>query len=167
LSGGQIPLDAGEEIRDRWICNTCDTPRDDPTRFVCDPPRPPRPNAAAAAPLDDPEDPTAMRHFSCDLCGKSLTPGSDARYVVRVEGFAAVEPAVLTEADLDTDAIDAMADLLEELDDAEQLDEAPAAGDDLPANARREYDLCPCCYRKLLADPLGLESRRKLQFSQN
>jgi hypothetical protein len=109
-----------------------------------------------------------MRHFSCDLCGKSLTPGSDARYVVRVEGFAAVEPAVLTEADLDTDSIDAMADLLEELGETEQIvDETPATGDELPANARREYDLCPCCYRKLLADPLGLESRRKLQFSQN
>jgi hypothetical protein len=109
-----------------------------------------------------------MRHFSCDLCGKSLTPGSDARYVVRVEGFAAVEPALLTEEDLDTDTIDAMADLLEELEDTEHLDELPTtAGDDPPANARREYDLCPCCYRKLLADPLGLESRRKLQFSEN
>jgi hypothetical protein len=109
-----------------------------------------------------------MRHFSCDLCGKSLTPGSDSRYVVRVEGFAAVEPTVLTEEDLDTDSIDAMTDLLEEMEVNERLDnDNAAAEDDLPANARREYDLCPSCYRKLLADPLGLESRRKLQFSQN
>ena len=108
-----------------------------------------------------------MRHFSCDLCGKSLTPGSDSRYVVRVEGFAAVEPTMLTEDDLDTDTIDAMADLLEELEVDDRLDDAPAADDEPPANARREYDLCACCYRKLLADPLGLESRRKLQFSQN
>jgi hypothetical protein len=108
-----------------------------------------------------------MRHFSCDLCGKSLTPGSDARYVVRVEGFAAVEPLLLTDADLDTDAIEEMAELLEEMEVAEDCRDEVAAEEDLPANARREYDLCPCCYRKLLTDPLGLESRRKLQFSEN
>jgi hypothetical protein len=106
-----------------------------------------------------------MRHFSCDLCGKSLTPGSDSRYVVRVEGFAAVEPLVLADEDLETDSIEAMAELLEEMEVRECLDEPVA--DDPPANARREYDLCPCCYRKLLSDPLGLESRRKLQFSEN
>jgi hypothetical protein len=105
-----------------------------------------------------------MRHFSCDLCGKSLTPGSESRYVVRVEGFAAVEPTVLTDADLDTDAIEAMDELLQEMEVGDCDD---TTADDLPANARKEYDLCPCCYRKLLSDPLGLESRRKLQFSQN
>lgn len=108
-----------------------------------------------------------MRHFSCDLCGKSLNPGSGNRYVVRVEGFAAVEPFMLNDEDLDTDAIDAMTELLENNDESHCDDEAATVIDEPPANARREYDLCPCCYRKLLADPLGLESRRKLQFSDN
>lgn len=108
-----------------------------------------------------------MRHFSCDLCGKSLIPGADSRYVVRVEGFAAVEPTILTEDDLDTDSIEEMAELLEEMGVEEECREAVAAADEPPANSRREYDLCPGCYQKLLSDPLGLESRRKLQFSKN
>lgn len=108
-----------------------------------------------------------MRHFSCDLCGKSLPPGGDARYVVRVEGFAAVEPPVLTDADADADTVEEMDAFLEELAENERLADEGERTDDAPANARKEYDLCPKCYAKLLADPLGLESRRKMQFSQN
>ena len=32
-----------------------------------------------------------MRHFSCDLCGKDLTPGTDARFVLRMEVIAATD----------------------------------------------------------------------------
>jgi hypothetical protein len=106
-----------------------------------------------------------MRHFSCDLCGKSLVCGEVTRYVVRVDGFAANDPVSLTDTDLDADSIDLMAELMERIESGECDD--PMADDAPPANARREYDLCPNCYVKLLADPLGLESRRKLQFSDN
>ena len=84
-----------------------------------------------------------MRHFSCDHCGKDLTPGADTRYVVRMEVFPAADPGVLTAADLDDDHVESMAELLEELE---------AAGDDtaleLPAVERKmECDLCPACHR--------------------
>lgn len=102
-----------------------------------------------------------MRHFSCDLCGMDLTPGPDARYVVTMATRPATAPAELTEADLDGDPIDDMAELLDELEAAGQS--AP----DRPAAHTLEYDLCPGCYRRFLADPLGRERGRKLRFSKN
>jgi hypothetical protein len=106
-----------------------------------------------------------MRHFSCDLCGKDLTPGSETRYVVRMESFPAGIPGELTEADLDADHLEAMAEMLEELESREELGDPPAA----PAPDRRsaEYDLCPGCYRKFAADPLGRDRGRKPHFSKN
>ena len=107
-----------------------------------------------------------MRHFSCDLCGKDLSAGADARYVVRVQVFPAADPGELTAADLDQDHVEAMAALLEELEASEGRGgaaEAPAT----PAGASTEYDLCPACQRKFVADPLGRETTRKLRFSKN
>lgn len=102
-----------------------------------------------------------MRHYSCDLCGKDLTLGTDARYVVRMEVSVASEPALLTPADLDQDSVEAMAELLDELE-ADGLDALPSA----PATRPMEYDLCPTCHRKFLADPLG-RMGRKFHFSKN
>ena len=102
-----------------------------------------------------------MRHFSCDLCGKDLSPGDDARFVVRMDVFpAATPPAPPAADDLDGDPFAAMDELL-----ADEL----AAGDEGDAPDRRtlEYDLCPACHAKFVADPLGRESRRKLRFSKN
>ena len=106
-----------------------------------------------------------MRHFSCDLCGKDLTPGSETRYVVRMESFPAGVPGELTEADLDEDHLEAMAEMLDELETREGPDAPPPA----PAPDRRsaEYDLCPGCYRKFVADPLGRENANKFDFSEN
>jgi hypothetical protein len=103
-----------------------------------------------------------MRHFSCDLCGKDLTPGADARYVVRMEVAAATDPRDLTEADLDQDHLDAMAEMLDELEDA-----GPEALAPTPATRALEYDLCAGCHRKFIADPLGRDRARKPQFSKN
>ena len=99
-----------------------------------------------------------MRHFSCDMCGKDLTAGGDARYVVRMEVFPAADAGELTAADLDQDHVEAMAALLEEIEDS---DPAPATPRTL------EYDLCPGCHRKFVADPLGRETTRKYRFSKN
>lgn len=103
-----------------------------------------------------------MRHFSCDLCGKDLTPGEDARYVVRLEVFPAADPRDLTEADLDQDHLDSMAEMLDELEDA-----GPDAYTPPPASRAQEFDLCAVCHRKFAADPLGRERARKPQFSKN
>ena len=46
------------------------------------------------------EELTAMLHFSCDICGKDLTAEGAARFVVKMEAFAATDPALLTDDDL-------------------------------------------------------------------
>ena len=99
-----------------------------------------------------------MLHFSCDLCGKDLTDGTDARYVVRMEVYAATDPARLTDDDLSDDNLEAVGELLRDADDA---DPEPA-----PAYKKLQYDLCPTCHTKFLADPLNREAQ-KFDFSEN
>ena len=99
-----------------------------------------------------------MLHFSCDLCGKDLTDGRDSRYVVRMEVYAAADPAQLTDADLSDDQLEAVGQLLRDGDDA---DAEPA-----PAYKKLQYDLCPPCHKKFLADPLNREAQ-KFDFSEN
>jgi hypothetical protein len=104
-----------------------------------------------------------MLHFSCDICGKDMTPGGETRYVVKMEAFAATDPAELTDTDLDTDHVEEMAQLLTEMEEAGAGD-----GPDVPpARKAMRFDLCPCCYRKFVADPLGRESAAKFDFSEN
>jgi hypothetical protein len=107
-----------------------------------------------------------MRHFSCDLCGKDMTSGSDARFVVRMEAFPAAQPGELTEADLDQDHIDTMAEMLAELEELEESGEHRPC-EPSPERHAKEYDLCAACYQKFLADPLGRDRSRKPHFSKN
>src|ERR1700737_2930472 len=64
------------------------------------------------------EGPSFMLHITCDLCGKDIVPGDDHRYVVKIEVFAAHDPAEITEADLDDDHMEAVSQLLREADEA-------------------------------------------------
>src|SRR5262245_36872190 len=100
-----------------------------------------------------------MLHVTCDLCGKELRPGDDHRYVVKVEVFPAGDPAELTEADLDEDHMEAVSQLLREMDenlaDPDMLESSPK---------RFRYDLCPECREKFVRDPLGKEAAQKFDF---
>ena len=58
-----------------------------------------------------------MLHVTCDLCGKKLHPGEDPHFVVKVEVFAAHDPAGLTEDDLDEDHMEAFSEMLRELEE--------------------------------------------------
>lgn len=101
-----------------------------------------------------------MRHFSCDLCGKDLTPGHETRFVLRMEVSVATDTASAP-ADLDQDQLEEMADLLDELENGDTV------LDIAPVSKKLEFDLCPLCHRKFLADPLGRETNRKPEFSSN
>ena len=101
-----------------------------------------------------------MQHFSCDLCSKNLTPGEETRYVVRIDVNPAAAPAELTDADLDQDHLDTMAEMLG------MMEESPDQFEE-PVRRAFEYDLCPTCHAKFVADPLGRERARKPQFSKN
>lgn len=98
-----------------------------------------------------------MLHITCDICGKEITLGDDHRYVVKMEVFAAHDPAEITEADLDEDHMEAVSQLLRDEDNL---------ADPAPRYKNFRYDLCPECHKKFVRDPLGKEAQ-KFDFSEN
>ncbi len=111
-----------------------------------------------------------MRLFSCDVCGKTLNPDADLRFVWKIEGSPvseAQEPTVLEgDDDLedDQDSVETVDELLLE---RTERDDAGDTTEMLPVCVRRTYDVCGTCYGKLVLDPLGLESRKVRPFSRN
>jgi hypothetical protein len=101
-----------------------------------------------------------MLRITCDSCGKELRAGED-RYVVKIEVFAAHDPAELTEADLDEDHMEAVSQLIQQMED----EEVPQALE--PASRHLRYDLCPECRKRYLRDPLSKETAQKFDFSEN
>jgi hypothetical protein len=102
-----------------------------------------------------------MMHFSCDLCGKDMTPDGSERYVLKMEAFAATDPTELTDDDLETDHVEEMARMLCEMEQADEEPELP------PTCKKMRFDLCPVCFRKFVNDPLGRETAAKFDFSPN
>ena len=84
----------------------------------------------------------------------------DDRFVVKIEVFAAQDPAEITEEDLDQDHMEAVSQLLRDMEDAD-------GGDVEPASRRLRYDLCPECRRRFLRDPLSKDTAQKFDFSEN
>lgn len=103
-----------------------------------------------------------MLHVTCDLCGKEVVPGDDHRYVVKIEVFPAQDPMEITEADLDEDHMEAVSQLLRDMEDN------LADPDDLsPPYKNFRFDLCPECQKKFVRDPLGKDAAQKFDFSEN
>ena len=100
-----------------------------------------------------------MLHFTCDHCGKGLRPGEEQRFVVKIEAYAAEDPRALTEADLDEDHLEAVSEMLRDMEDCDVDIDEP--------NKQFRYDLCPECHKRFIQDPLGKESTHKLFFSKN
>ena len=101
-----------------------------------------------------------MIHYSCDLCKRELDAEEDLRYVVRIEISAAFDPVISDDED-DRDHLQEIQDILERLEDA-QSDEV---SDDVYQQLR--FDLCPECRRRFAKNPLGHESAKILDFSEN
>lgn len=99
-----------------------------------------------------------MLHFSCDLCGQHL---DDRRFVAKLELYPAFDPEELSEDDLDVDHLQEVADSIEQSinDGADELEDC--------GSKTFRYDLCPACYRKFAKDPLGRDTLRRLNFSEN
>ena len=102
-----------------------------------------------------------MIRYCCDLCKRDLDPERDLRYVVKVEIYAALDPTVADEEDDDRDHLQEIQDILERLGDAE----SEQVGDDVYKELR--FDLCPECRRKFIKNPLGRETTKVLDFSEN
>ena len=99
-----------------------------------------------------------MLRFTCDHCGKELRQGEDL-YVVKIEVFAAHDPAEITEDDLEEDHMEAVSQLLQELEED--------AIDVEPEKKHFRYDLCDGCRKKYTRDPLGKDAAQKFDFSEN
>jgi hypothetical protein len=99
-----------------------------------------------------------MLHFSCDLCGQHL---GDRRFVVKVEVYAAFDPEELDEEDLEADNLQEVADMIQEMENTGKSDL-----EDLGAK-RFRFDLCSKCHHVFINDPLGRETLRRLNFSEN
>jgi hypothetical protein len=102
-----------------------------------------------------------MIRYSCDLCKRELDPRDDLRYVVKVEVYAAFDPAAVGDDDEDRDHLEEIQEVLERLEDSVN-DEI---GDDVYQQLR--FDLCPECRRKFIDNPLGRETAKAFGFSSN
>ncbi len=102
-----------------------------------------------------------MIRYSCDLCRRDLDPTTDLRYVVKVEVFASFDPTASEEEEGDRDHLEEIQEILERLEDAE----CDQIGDDVYQKLR--FDLCAECRKKFLRDPLGRETVKVFDFSEN
>jgi hypothetical protein len=103
-----------------------------------------------------------MMHFSCDLCGKDLTPEGTPRIVVKMEAFAVNVPPQLREEDVQDDHVEAMAHFLRDLE-AGIVQEPPP----IPEHKQMRFDLCTECYRRFLQDPLRRDAWARFNLSSN
>ena len=104
----------------------------------------------------------AMIHHTCDRCKRVIDPEHELRYVVRMEIEVVMDPIHDDEPQDDRDHLHEIDEILERVD--------VSAGDELGEDLyqKRRYDLCPQCYRKFSASPLGREKKAvALGFSQN
>lgn len=101
-----------------------------------------------------------MRHFSCDLCGKGITPATGPRMVLKLESYPAPDDTDPTDDLAETDVVEEVALLLQE---------AEESGEDVPAPTTRKaaFDLCVPCHRKFLSNPLGRGRVAVPRFSGN
>ena len=104
-----------------------------------------------------------MIRYSCDLCKREIDPEHDLRYVVKVELYAAFDPAMAGDEDDDRDHLEEIQDILERMEDSED----DQIGDDVYQQLR--FDLCPECRKKFLQNPLGREivTAKAVGFSKN
>jgi hypothetical protein len=90
-----------------------------------------------------------MDGLTCDACNEGLLIDADARYIVRVEGFAAYDPLEITRADL---AGDLEAETGKTIEELRRLD-ADTAQDQVHRSF--QFDLCPRCWGRYVRDPLS------------
>jgi hypothetical protein len=103
-----------------------------------------------------------MIQYSCDVCKRELDAEQDLRYVVRVDIYAAMDGAAYDD-DNDSDHLEEMHDLLENIEDLEDAQ----IGEEVCQQLR--FDLCSECRRRFIKNPLGrdLLTAKAVGFSKN
>ena len=105
-----------------------------------------------------------MIHYNCDMCGNSLVPEEDDRYVVKIEIYAACDSM---EVDDDDDLIDDFEEDDEEEEEEEEEDNINHEEMDGVEYKTFRYDLCSKCHSRYMQDPLSINSVRRGRFSEN
>ncbi len=101
-----------------------------------------------------------MIHYTCDRCGKRMTQGG-LRYIVKMEVYAAIDATDEDDPVDDRDHLSEINDIIESLDEGN----FDSVGDDIYKLS--QFDICPDCQCKLLANPLGRKTAPQLNFSTN
>lgn len=106
-----------------------------------------------------------MLHYSCDMCKRPIDTCCEARHVVKIDVFQAIDDSGDgcgggVDGD-DFDHLEDVQDLLQRIDeqDLEMLEEE--------ATRSLRFDLCDECRRAFLKNPLGSKSAKSLNFSNN
>ncbi len=102
-----------------------------------------------------------MIHYSCDRCKRPIPVQESIRYVVKMEIEAAIGDCSNECPDADLDCLSEMDEILENMED-DLLDEDLSI-----VHQRRQYDLCPNCYREFIKNPVGREKLVPFGFSKN
>lgn len=102
-----------------------------------------------------------MIHYTCDMCGRPMSP-DELRYTVNMEVHPVLEP-LAAEVDPDVDHLEELSDMIDQLD----VQNLPDLTDGTTHHLR--LDLCPCCRKKFVKNPLGREtiSTNHSTFSEN
>ncbi len=103
-----------------------------------------------------------MIHYNCDMCGKSLVPEEDDRYVVKIEIYAACDSM-----EVDDDLINDFEEDDEEEEEEEEVDNIDLEEMDGVEYKTFRYDLCSKCHSRYMQDPLSINSIRRGRFSEN
>ncbi len=104
-----------------------------------------------------------MIHYNCDMCGNSLVPEEDDRYVVKIEIYAACDSMEVDDDDL----IDDFEEDDEEEEEEEEEDNINHEEMDGVEYKTFRYDLCSKCHSRYMQDPLSINSIRRGRFSEN
>ena len=105
-----------------------------------------------------------MIRYSCDMCGQSLVPDEDDRYVVKIEVYSACDSM-----DADCEDEEFINDFEDDDDDEndEEIDNIDSDEIESIEYKTFRYDLCSKCHSKYLQDPLSINSIRRGRFSEN
>jgi len=90
-----------------------------------------------------------MIRYECDRCGRPLGANDAARFIVKMELYAAAGPLEFDADALQRDGEDELESIVEQLRTAD-----PDEVEDQTYRSLR-FDLCAGCHRDFLREPLG------------
>ncbi len=93
------------------------------------------------------------------MCGKSMVPEEDVRYVVKIEVYATCDSM---EGDCDFEE-----EVIDDYEDDDEVDNFDSDDIEDVEYKTFRFDLCCKCHNKYLQDPLSIQSIRRGRFSEN